>query len=61
MTERKVEISHDRYASHAPIRQFTATTLKIPIATTKVSNKGGGFVGSPAIGRKPISVDGSSH
>ena len=60
-TERKVEISHDRYETQALVCQFIITTLKISIATTKVSDIGRGFVGIPATGRKPISKDKSSH
>ena len=61
MTERKVEISHERYATHAPARQFTITTLKISTATTKFSDAGRGSVGRPATGRKPISADRSGY
>jgi hypothetical protein len=35
VTERKVEISHDRYGTQEPIRQFTITTLKISTVTKK--------------------------
>jgi hypothetical protein len=41
--------------------QFTAPTLKISTATTKVSDAGRGSAGSPATGRKPVSVDRSSY
>jgi hypothetical protein len=60
-TEGKVEISHNRYATQAHVHQFIATTLKIPITTTKVPDIGRGSAGSPATGRKPISVDRSNH
>jgi hypothetical protein len=42
-------------------RQFTATTLKISIATTKVSDAGRGSAGSPTTGRKPVSTDRPNH
>jgi hypothetical protein len=59
--ERKVEISHEKYAVLAYVCQFTITTLKMSTVTTKVSNTGRGSTGSPATRRKPISEDGSSH
>jgi hypothetical protein len=61
VTERQVEISHDRYAAQAPVRQFTTTRLEISIATTEVSDTRRGSVGIPETGRKPMSVDGSNH
>jgi hypothetical protein len=57
----KVEISHDRYATHASVRQLTTTILKIPIVKTKVLDTGRGSAGSLATRRKPISKDGSNH
>jgi hypothetical protein len=61
VSERKVEICQDIYATHAPIFQLTITILEISTATTKVSDAGRDFVGIPATGRKPISEDRSSH
>jgi hypothetical protein len=61
VTEGKIEISHDRYATQAPVCQFITTTLKISIATTKVSDTGKCSVGSLVTRRKPISKDRSSH
>ena len=57
----KVEIYHERYATHAPGRQFTITTLKIPIATIEVPDVGRGSAGSPATGRKLVSADEPSY
>ena len=51
VTERKVEISHDKYAAQAHVRQFITTTLEISTATIEVSETGRGFAGSSATGR----------
>jgi hypothetical protein len=60
-TEGKVKISHDRYETSTPVCQPTTPTLKIPIATTKVSDAGIGFAGILTIGRKLVSSDRSSY
>jgi hypothetical protein len=60
-TQRKNEISHDRYATQAPVCQLTVTTLEISTVTTRVSDTGRGSAGIHATGGKPISEDLSNH
>ena len=58
MTEGKFKISHDRYATSTLVCQLTTPTLKISITTKEFSDAGRGSVGSLAIGRESIPVDG---
>jgi hypothetical protein len=61
VTEGKVKISHDRYATSTPICQLIDPTLKISIATTEVLDTGRGSVDKFAIGRKPVPANRSNY
>jgi hypothetical protein len=59
--ERKVKIPYDRYATSTPIFQLTTPTLKISVMTIKVLDACRGSVGSLAIGRESVLVDGPGY
>jgi hypothetical protein len=61
MTEGKVEICHDRYATYAFVCEFTTTTFEIPFETTEVSYLGRGSTGILATRKEPISEGRSSN
>jgi hypothetical protein len=59
--KRKLKYLMTDMQHRALVRQFTITTVKIPIMETKVSDMGKGSLGSPTTGIKPISANRSSH